>query len=91
MALYIRNQAQHHARKSFDHELKMIFETAWDCSLGRMTQPSLRDFVVPDYLPGIPLTLHAGLLSGAPAALVGQTASMMSHAGQAGLLISEPY
>jgi hypothetical protein len=39
-----------------------------------MTQPSLRDYVGPDCLPGIPLTLHAGLLSAAPAALVGQTA-----------------
>jgi hypothetical protein len=36
-----------------------------------MTQPSLRDFVGSDGLPGIPLTLHAGLLSAAPAALVG--------------------
>jgi hypothetical protein len=35
-----------------------------------MTQPSLRDSEGPDYLPGIPLTLHAGLLSAAPAALV---------------------
>jgi len=35
-----------------------------------MTQPSLRDFVEPDRLPGIPLTLHAGLLSAAPTALV---------------------
>jgi hypothetical protein len=26
MTLYIRNQAQHHARKSFDHELKMILK-----------------------------------------------------------------
>jgi hypothetical protein len=74
MALYIRNQAQHHARKSFDHELKMILKRHGIVPLGEMTQPSLRDFVVPDYLPGIPLTLHAGLLSGAPAALVGQTA-----------------
>ncbi len=36
-----------------------------------MTQPSLRDFVGPDCLPGISLTLHAGLLSAAPTALVG--------------------
>ncbi len=40
------NQEQHHARKNFADELKMILS-----------------------LPGIPLTLHAGLLSAAPAAL----------------------
>ncbi|HEV3038148.1 MAG TPA: hypothetical protein VHA33_10270 [Candidatus Angelobacter sp.] len=50
--------------------LALDLETTWDCSLGRMTQPSLRDFVGSDCLPGIPLTLHAGLLSAAPAALV---------------------
>jgi hypothetical protein len=74
MTLYIRNRAQHHARKSFDHELKMLLKRHGIVSLGRMTQPSLRDFVGPDCLPGIPLTLHAGLFSAAPAALVGQTA-----------------
>ena len=37
---YIRNQAQHHARKSFDDELKMILKTAWDSSLEGMIQPS---------------------------------------------------
>ena len=67
---YIRNQAQHHARKSFDDELKMILKRHGMVPLGRRFQPSLRDFVGSDCLPGIPLTLHAGLLSAAPAALV---------------------
>jgi len=59
---YIRNQSAASCQKSFDDELKMILKTARDCSLGGMTQPSLRDFVGSDCLPGIPLTLHAGLL-----------------------------
>jgi hypothetical protein len=67
MTLYIRNQAQHHARKSFDHELKMIFKRHGIVPLGERLSRSLRDFVELDCLPGIPLTLHAGLLSAAPA------------------------
>ncbi len=43
-----------------------------------MTQPSLRDLAGPDCLPGIPLTLYAGLLSAAPAALVATCLNLMN-------------
>jgi hypothetical protein len=40
MTLYIRNQAQHHARKSFDHELKMILKRHGIVPLGeRLSRP----------------------------------------------------
>ena len=49
-------------QESFDDELKMILKRHGMVPLGRRFQPSLRDFVGSDCLPGIPLTLHAGLV-----------------------------